>query len=65
MINLRKIFTQRGYVKAEDLKNGDYVLQNMWKESGFVGNEIGQGENLQKKRIRVLFERMFRKNCMI
>lgn len=56
-----EIFTQRGYVKAEDLKNGDYVLQNMWKESGFVGNEIGQGENLQKKRIRVLFERMFKR----
>ena len=55
------VYTQRGYIKAEELKNGDYVLRDMQKACGFAENEGKQQKQGKKKRLRLLFKGMFKK----
>ena len=55
------VYTQRGYIKAEELKNGDYVLRDMQKACGFAKNEGKQQKQGKKKRLRLLFKGMFKK----
>ena len=57
------VFTQRGYVKAEELKNGDYVLQDMSETCRFIRNAKNNKKSLQIKGICVLFKRMFKNWC--
>lgn len=54
------VYTQRGYIKAEELTNGDYVLRDMSKTCGFTEDEGKQQEQGKKKWIRLLFDRMFK-----
>ena len=55
------VYTQRGYIKAEELTNGDYVLRDMQKACGFAENEGKQQKQGKKKRLRLLFKGMFKK----
>lgn len=57
------VFTQRGYVKAEELKNGDYVLQDMSETCRFIRNAKNNKKSLQIKGICVLLKRMFKNWC--
>ena len=54
------VYTQRGYIKAEELTNGDYVLQDMSETCRFTEDEGKQQEQGKKKWIRLLFDRMFK-----
>ena len=54
------VYTQRGYIKAEELANGDYVLRDMSETCGFTEDEGKQQEQGKKKWIRLLFDRMFK-----
>lgn len=55
------IYTQRGYIKAEELTNGDYVLRDMSETCRFAENEGKQQKQGKKKRLRLLFKGMFKK----
>ena len=57
------VYTQRGYIKAEELANGDYVLRDMSETCGFTEDEGKQQEQGKKKWIRLLFDRMFKERC--
>ena len=54
------VYTQRGYIKAEELTNGDYVLQDMSETCRFIRNAKNNKKSLQNKWIRLLFDRMFK-----
>ena len=54
------VYTQRGYIKAEELTNGDYVLRDMSETCVFTEDEGKQQEQGKKKWIRLLFDRMFK-----
>ena len=54
------VYTQKGYIKAEELANGDYVLRDMSETCGFTEDEGKQQEQGKKKWIRLLFDRMFK-----
>ena len=57
------VYTQRGYIKAEELTNGDYVLQDMSETCRFIRNAKNNKKSLQIKGICVLFKRMFKNWC--
>ena len=59
------VYTQRGYIKAEELTNGDYVLQDMSETCRFIRNAKNNKKSLQIKGICVLFKRMLKNWCNI
>ena len=52
------VYTQRGYIKAEELTNGDYVLQDMSETCRFIEKAEGDCKAKQIKGLRFLFERL-------
>lgn len=52
------VYTQRGYIKAEELTNGDYVLQDMSETCRFIEKAEGDCKAKQIKGLRILFERL-------
>ena len=59
------VYTQRGYIKAEELTNGDYVLQDMSETCRFIRNAKNNKKSLQIKGICVLLKRMLKNWCNI
>ena len=59
------VYTQRGYIKAEELANGDYVLQDMSETCRFIRNAKNNKKSLQIKGICVLLKRMLKNWCNI
>lgn len=52
------VYTQRGYIKAEELTNGDYVLQDMSETCRFIEKAEGDCKAKQIKGLCFLFERL-------
>ena len=52
------VYTQRGYIKAEEVTNGDYVLQDMSETCRFIEKAEGDCKAKQIKGLRFLFERL-------
>lgn len=52
------VYTQRGYIKAEELTYGDYVLQDMSETCRFIEKAERDCKTKQIKGLRILFERL-------
>lgn len=57
-------YTQRGYVALEDLKDGDYVLQNLWERSEERRSVQPEMELFKEKGVHLLFKGMLKERIL-